>query len=429
MVVNKFTDSVVKSLKPAAKDQDYLEADSMGFGIRVSPTGHKKFFYRYNFHGKRRFLQLGHYKQSGTTTGITLAEARRLYVEARNKVLTGDDPATEKKVLRATKSATPFVADLVDDYIIWLRDTQKRRSWAEVARALRRDFVPAFGPLKITEVTRGDVQRLLELVARRSNKKNSHNSNVMANRLQAYISALLSYAVHKNHIPINYMLRIGKIGGTERAKERNLSFDEIKTFWVEIDTVGLTAVYVLALKLVLLTGQRPSEVCGICRDELDGNWWTIPSTRTKNGLPHRIYLTPLIQEVLRHPWCHGKHYLLSQTRNVDSPITKDVLANQLLDVVDRLTVGKFTAHDLRRTMSTRLAELKVSPDMLDRLQNHISGAKGNIRRTYNPYDYDPQKQQAMLAWDNNLTHILYPGRVTDYPDWYDYHNPEDAGLI
>ncbi len=384
MAVKKFTDSVIRSLK-VDKEQDFIEADSKGFGVRVSPSGLKKFFYRYNLGTVRRFVNLGYYKNSDTTAGITLAEARKLYIEARNKVLTGGDPATEKLIEQAEKHRTPFVADLVTDYIADLRDKRKRKSWKEVERSLLRDFVPVYGKLKITDLNKRDCRALLDRIA-------GTGAAVMANRLQAYISGLLSYAADNDLIPINYMLRAKKAGGTESAKARNLSFDEVVTVWRAWDKIKVGSVYKIAWKLLLLTGLRPSEVCGIHRNEIDGDWWTIPAKRMKSGLDHMVYLSPLAKQLLSSPWCQGHDYLLHQVRNHDKPISKDVLANRLADSIGLLNVEKFTPHDLRRTMSSRVAEMGVHQDMIDRLQGRVVGQRGAGWR-YNRYEYADEKKK------------------------------------
>ena len=54
----------------------------------------------------------------------------------------------------------------------------------------------------------------------------------------------------------------------------------------------------LALKLVLVTGQRPGEVAGMGADELQGSTWTIPETRRgKTNTEHVIGLPPLALEL------------------------------------------------------------------------------------------------------------------------------------
>jgi integrase len=53
-----------------------------------------------------------------------------------------------------------------------------------------------------------------------------------------------------------------------------------------------------ALKLVLVTAQRPGEVIGMHGSEIDGRWWTVPTGRAKNKKAHRVYLTDLALELI-----------------------------------------------------------------------------------------------------------------------------------
>jgi integrase len=61
-----------------------------------------------------------------------------------------------------------------------------------------------------------------------------------------------------------------------------------------------------ALKLILLTGQRPGEVSHLREEHIEDGWWTMPGEPvpalswpgTKNGQTHRIWLPKPAQELL-----------------------------------------------------------------------------------------------------------------------------------
>ena len=112
-----FTDFFISSLKPTGKVTDYREINSHGFGVRILPKGTKKFFYVYNFCGKRRFLNLGVYKDVTHKSGTTLADAKKKYINARRDVLDGKDPFTEKDRLKTEQKRAPFISDFVTEYI------------------------------------------------------------------------------------------------------------------------------------------------------------------------------------------------------------------------------------------------------------------------------------------------------------------------
>ena len=71
---------------------------------------------------------------------------------------------------------------------------------------------------------------------------------------------------------------------------------EIKALWKALDLedkdVDIYRVVKLALKLILLTGQRPGEVAGMTWAEIDedGHFWNIPPGRMKNAEPQRVPL-------------------------------------------------------------------------------------------------------------------------------------------
>src|SRR3954464_10597422 len=55
-----------------------------------------------------------------------------------------------------------------------------------------------------------------------------------------------------------------------------------------------------------------------------------------------------------------------------------------------------TPHDLRRTVGTRLAELRVSKEIRDRVLNHTASDVGT--KHYNLDDYAEEKREALTRW-------------------------------
>ena len=117
----------------------------------------------------------------------------------------------------------------------------------------------------------------------------------------------MNWAVDEDRAKFNPACRLKKVG-EEQRRERVLTPEELKRVWHELaeplvvlPSGGLNETDLeaakrvrLALKLLIITGQRRGEVIGMRKAELDlaDKWWTIPGERTKNGLPHRVPLTP-----------------------------------------------------------------------------------------------------------------------------------------
>ena len=83
-----------------------------------------------------------------------------------------------------------------------------------------------------------------------------------------------------------------------------LSDSELPRFWSAFDDAGL--VVGTALKMILLTGQRPGEVSHMRREHIVDGWWEMPGEPvpalgwpgTKNGESHRVWLPKAAQALL-----------------------------------------------------------------------------------------------------------------------------------
>jgi integrase len=82
----------------------------------------------------------------------------------------------------------------------------------------------------------------------------------------------------------------------ERQCDRVLSEDEIRALWKALE--GEDVIIAAVFRLRLLTAQREGELLGATWDEIDltSGWWTIPKERAKNGLAHRVPLSPASAE-------------------------------------------------------------------------------------------------------------------------------------
>src|SRR5258708_26287219 len=95
------------------------------------------------------------------------------------------------------------------------------------------------------------------------------------------------WAAERYYHPMLVLADVKKVGGKEAEKERVLTLDELKTFFAALDAANTTDAIRRALRLILLTAQRPGEVAGMMLSELhelDGPkpHWIIPDARTKN---------------------------------------------------------------------------------------------------------------------------------------------------
>lgn len=134
------------------KDKDYFAWDDelSGFGIWVFPSGRKQFVVQYRVGKLSRRMTLGRYG------AIVPDQARKLAMEIIVEVNGGTDPLAERQERRSALTVRELAARFDDEHIaVHLKETTAR----EYRRNLRLFIVPAFGNMRITDVTRSDVTR------------------------------------------------------------------------------------------------------------------------------------------------------------------------------------------------------------------------------------------------------------------------------
>jgi integrase len=139
---------------------------------------------------------------------------------------------------------------------------------------------------------RRDIRALLERIA--------SETPIMADRVKALLNKIFNWGVLNEIVNANPAYLV-PTPGKEHQRDQVLSEDEIKLLWCALDQLRnreqRTRKYRIltgaTLKLRLLAAQRGGELQSMewSKLDLDSGWWTIPGSRTKNGLTHRVFLT------------------------------------------------------------------------------------------------------------------------------------------
>lgn len=403
----KFTDIYIKNLKP--EPTKYYKREANGFAVKVWPSGVKTWVYIYTFESKRKEMRLGEYP------ALKLADARTKYNEAYELHKNGRDPGAEERQQKEERRLADTIEDLVKEYIKKHAKVNKR-SWKNDERLLNKEVVPIWGDRKAEDIRKRDVVLLLESIVERG-------SPAMSNQTLKIVRKMFNFAVERDilqHTPCTGV----KALAPNNSRERTLNEAEIKALWANLDAGIISDEIKRALKLILVTAQRPGEVIGMRAAEIDKRWWTIPSERAKNGRSHRVYLTNLAVSLIGDT--KGKDFLfpcphkkkikqieshavgVAVRRNLAWPVT-DKNGKPLFDAdgnpvtLNKLGIEQFTPHDLRRTAATFLAKMGNMDEVIDAVLNH---AKQGVIKVYNQYRYDLEKQKALEAWERKLNSII-----------------------
>lgn len=416
-MTKRFTDARLKGLKPPDKRTILYEDGGRGFGIRIEPSGRKSFFLEYRFgEGKERrnrVLTIGQYPR------VSLTKARSVAGQSLDQIEQGIDPGTNKQTTKITNRNALTVSDLVEEYLDkWAKVQKKEKSWKEDQRLLRKDIIPAMGRKKAKDIRRRDIVLLLDEIVDRG-------AAITANRVLAVTRKMFNFAVGRDIIDASPCVQI-PAPAKENGRERNLSEDEIKIFWEKLDDAKMSQEIRFALKFLLVTAQRKSEVMTAEWKELDfkNKWWTIPAEKAKNKQTHRVPLTTMAIEILNEiKRITGKYQFVfaspvgATKRSPDkqvgtSPILGSSVDHALRDNLTddpktgRINIFKldhFTPHDLRRTAASMMTRSGVQRLTVKKILNH---ADGEITAIYDRYEYDKEKQKAMSAWDRKLRDIF-----------------------
>ena len=379
----KLTAQFVESVRaPAAGQTDYWDAHTRGLGLRISQGGRKTWTVLYRFTGRMRRLTLGTYPV------LSLADARKLTMTALREAQHGIDPATAKREARSAESFSELANLYLERYA-----KAEKRTWREDERILNRDLLPRWRGQKARAIKRADVIQLLDEIVDR-------DAPVMANRTRALISKVFNFGVKRGIVEVNPAYGVDN-PGHEQQRDRVLSEDEIRQLWNALETERPWSAAIF--RLGIFTAQRRGEILGMKWDELDlaTEWWTIPAERAKNGLAHRVPLTPEVIKILEELKA-GKHdpVFVFRGGQIGRPITN---LQKPLRRVKRNSKLDFRFHDLRRTAASLMTGIGTSRLVVSKILNHV---ERGITAVYDRHSYDGEKRDALLKWERRVQHIV-----------------------
>src|SRR5262249_29579117 len=123
-----------------------------------------------------------------------------------------------------------------------------------------------------------------------------------ANGVKAAISAIFNWGIAQEIVTANPCKLVPNY--PVKSRERVLCDSELPKFWKAFSK--LDPVRGAALKMILLTGQRPGEIAHMRREHIVDGWWQMPGEPgggwpgTKNAASHRIWLPEAARQLIGH---------------------------------------------------------------------------------------------------------------------------------
>jgi integrase len=267
----KLTKRVVDAVKAGESDTFVWDTEVRGFGLKITTRERKVYILQRRLNGHLRRWTIGVHG-SPWTPDAARSEANDLL----RAVAHGEDPLEER---RATKNAIT-VAELCD---LYLRDgcATKKQSTINVDRGrIERHIKILLGRRRVADLSRPDVERFMVDVATGKSAidvrtKSRGRSRVTggkgtATRTVGLLGAVLSFAAARGFRNDNPARGIRRY--KDRRIERYLTGDELSRLsgaLARAQERGVNPYAIAAIKLLLLTGMRKSEVLTLRRSWID----------------------------------------------------------------------------------------------------------------------------------------------------------------
>ena len=274
----RLNESRIEALGARKSPYDIRDADLRGFGVRVLPSGAKRYFIHSQHEGRRLWKTLG---DAGS---IGLGEARKRATELLAAIRRDETPALLEDRLFEVVAEEVF--------------SRYGRHWKPRTMKVNRNYLrstilPRFGGMNIADITRQDVQDWFASL---------HATPVTADRSAPVLSVIMRQAEIYGYRPEGSNPCAGIRRYRRKGRERFLSEPELRRLARVLDGHEVWHPRKAAfVRLLLLTGCRKSEIGTLqwsdyreghlfLRDSKTGPrtvWLSSPARAILDGLPRR----------------------------------------------------------------------------------------------------------------------------------------------
>lgn len=355
------------------------DSELKGFGLRVSPGGAKTYFVKYRAWSGRgapqRWLTIGRHGSPWTA-----AQARAKALAILGAVARGEDPAEAQKVEARTMTLEALAALYLSEGC----GHKKSSSIAHDRRRLRNHILPLLGRSRIDRITRGDIERLVRDVEAGKTKapppppgKRGVGKPVLGGRgaarqALALLAAVMSFACDRGLVLANPCTRVKT--SPPRRLERFLSEREIATLGEALDAEARATgdpYAVAAIKLLLFTGARRSEILGLRWEWIDLGRAMVHLPDSKSGKKPLYLNAPALDVLANLPRQPGNPYVVCGRLNGRAYVGLSKVWNRV-----RAAAGLpgVRLHDLRHSYASVGASGNNSLLILGKLLGHKHAA-------------------------------------------------------
>lgn len=416
----KLTPAFIEKVKPPAHGRAlYWDSALPGFGLQVMASGHKSFVVSYRANGRKRRMSL--------KAGLTLTDARKEAKAILGAVAKGGNPLQEKR--RNNAKAGNTLRAVVEHYleregglrrdangspIFKAGKNDKGKDTLRTAADRLRDFerlvFPKLGSRPIADVTRADITKLLD-------KIEDKNGPRMATLMLAYLRRVFRWHQARVDGFANPIVP-GMARGAPSKCDRILTDDELLAFWQA--SIGWDHPFSHMLRVTLLTMVRRNEAAGMEWSELEEDGlWVIPAARYKTKVDFEVPLSNAARDVLNKTARISRKFVFTTTglgpikgfaklkTTFDDKMLAELrkLAEERGDDPRKVSLPRWTIHDLRRSGRSLMSRCGVNPDVAERCLGHVVAG---VRGVYDRHSFHDEKKLAFEALAGLIERVVHP---------------------
>lgn len=381
----------IKAAKPLEKDYVLVDGDGLQMRVRINGSKLWNFNYYHPVTKKRINMGLGAYPE------LSLAQARKMTIEARELLATGIDPKAQRDTLKQSKKAeTEHTFQNVATAWCELKKDSVTPAYAEdIWRSLTLHVFPDLGTTPISAISAPQVINLLRPLE-------TKGSLETVKRLSQRLNEIMTYGVNSGLIHANPLSGIRSV--FKKPKKNNMAAlapDELKELMVAIANASIKRTTRCLIEWQLNTMTRPAEAATTRWADIDfeKRIWTIPAERMKK---RRIHIVPLTEQALAlleaiKPYSEHRDYVFPADRNPRTHCNSQT-ANMALKRMG--FEGRLVSHGMRSMASTILNEHGWDPELIEVALAHVD--KDEVRSAYNRADYIERRRPMMAWWSEHI---------------------------
>lgn len=397
------TDSKAKTIKPG----DKALADGSVTGLRLHPhaknngQGQWKLRYVSPASGKRRDMGLGSYPEVG------IAVARKMANEAREQIASGIDPIDARHDATEVHEHTEDANELTFEQAARKRHAELSPGFKNAKHSqqwintLATYVFPAIGDTPLSELKVADFAEALRPIWL--------DKVETAQRVKQRCSEVMDWAYSQGLVTGNPLTVVGKLLPKQPSKSQRvkhhpaLPWRQLPAFFNEkLADQKNTSRALLAF--VILTAARSGEARAAewLEIDFDEKTWTVPASRMKTKLAHRVPLSEPALAILQEQRRRTKSDLVFPAPR--GGVLTDMALTSFLRKhnVPSDTPGRIaTAHGFRSSFRDWASENGYARDLAERALAHT--IKDQAEAAYHRTDLLDQRREMMENWARHCT--------------------------